>query len=89
MAKFYYNPWKKLNSFNSGKIQLEAAIQNEPNNIELIFLRYMIQMNSPLFLHYNNNMASDKKNLLLSINNIKDQDLKFRISNYLKTTEKP
>ena len=89
MAKFYFNPWKKLNSFNMGKMQLESAIQNEPNNIELIFLRYMIQMNSPSFLHYNINMASDKKNLLLSVNNIKDADLKLRISNYLKTTEKP
>jgi len=40
-------------------------------------------------LHYNLNVASDKKTLLLSINTIKDQDLKSRISNYLKTTEKP
>lgn len=89
MAKFYFNPWKKLNSFNTGKMQLESAIQIEPNNIELIFLRYMIQMNSPSFLHYNINMASDKKNLLLSVNSLKDQDLKLRISNYLKKTEKP
>ena len=89
MAKFYFNPWKKLQVFNIGKGQLETAIQNEPTNIELIFLRYMIQKNSPSFLHYNLNVASDKKTLLLSINTIKDQDLKSRISNYLKTTEKP
>jgi len=89
MAKFYFNPWKKLQAFNLGKGQLETAIQNEPNNIELIFLRYMIQKNSPSFLHYNNSIASDKKILLLSINNLKDQDLKSRISNYLKTAEKP
>lgn len=88
-AKYYFNPWKKLHVFNVGKGQMETAIQNEPNNIELIFLRYMIQKNSPSFLHYNNTIASDKKILLLSINNIKDQDLKSRISNYLKTTEKP
>lgn len=89
MAKFYFNPWKKLQTFNSGKGQLETAIQIEPNNIELIFLRYMIQKNSPSFLQYNNSIASDKKILLLSINNLKDQDLKSRISNYLKTAEKP
>jgi len=89
MAKFYFNPWKKLHTFNNGKAQLETAIQNEPNNIELIFLRYMIQKNSPSFLHYNLKLAADKKNLLLSINNLKDQDLKSRISNYFKTAEKP
>jgi hypothetical protein len=89
MAKFYFNPWKKLHTFNNGKAQLETAIQNEPNNIELIFLRYMIQKNSPSFLHYNLKLATDKKNLLLSINNLKDQDLKSRISNYFKTAEKP
>jgi hypothetical protein len=89
MAKFYFNPWKKLQTFNSGKGQLETAIQIEPKNIELIFLRYMIQKNSPSFLQYNNSIASDKKILLLSINNLKDQDLKSRISNYLKTAEKP
>ena len=89
MAKFYFNPWKKLQTFNLGKGQLETAIQIEPNNIELIFLRYMIQKNSPSFLQYNNSIASDKKILLLSINNLKDQDLKSRISNYLKTAEKP
>jgi hypothetical protein len=49
----------------------------------------MIQKNSPSFLHYNLKLATDKKNLLLSINNLKDQDLKSRISNYFKTAEKP
>lgn len=88
MAKFYFNPWKKLHAFNEGKEQLEYAIQKDPENLELIFLRLMIQLNSPSFLHYNINVASDKKILLLSLNSIKDQDLRTRISNYLKTTER-
>ena len=88
MAKFYFNPWKKLHAFNEGKEQLEYAIQKDPENVELVFLRFMIQMNSPSFLHYNINVASDKKMLLLSLSNIKDQDLKTRISNYLKAVDK-
>lgn len=89
MAKFYFNPWKKLHTFNKGKEQLEYAIQKDPENLELIYLRFMIQMNSPSFLHYNINVASDKKILLLSLNIIKDQDLKIRISNYLKSVDRP
>jgi hypothetical protein len=86
MAKHYFYPWQKLNSFNEGKNILENAIAKDENNIELIYLRFSIQSHSPQFLNYSNNISNDKIFLLKSISSIKDKDLQLRIINYLKSS---
>ncbi len=86
MAKHYFYPWQKLNSFNEGKNILENAIAKDENNIELIYLRFSIQSHSPKFLNYANNISIDKLFLLKSISAIKDKDLQLRIINYLKSS---
>jgi hypothetical protein len=82
-AKYAWLPNDKLAYFNKGKKFLESAISKAPNNIELKFMRFCIQNNTPGFLRYNNNLEKDKSQIFKSFSSIVDDDLKFRISNYM------
>jgi hypothetical protein len=71
LAKAYYattkmissqhekNPIKKWSNFSQGKEQLEELIKIYPDNIEMRFLRYCIQLKAPKFLAYNQNLQED------------------------------
>ncbi len=83
MAKHVFSPYKKLNHFKTGKEILEQALQKEPLNIELRFLRFSIQSNSPKFLEYHSSIQSDKLYLLKEVKALTDIDLKQRITNFL------
>lgn len=70
LAKHANNPTKKWQYFKKGKEMLESAISQNPENVEIRFLRYCVQSNSPFFLNYQNDLEYDKK---LIIKNINDQ----------------
>ena len=53
-SKFESNPIDKFYYFKKGRSLLEAAINEDPKSVELIFLRYSIKINLPKFLLYNN-----------------------------------
>ena len=82
-AKYAWLPNDKWEYFNKGKKFLESAISQDPNNIELKFMRFCIQNNTPSFLRYNKNLDSDKWYIFKSFSAILDNDLKLRISNYM------
>ncbi len=52
-------PHEKLSAFNEGKGLIEKAIQKNPWNAELRFIRLTIQCQSPSFLGYQSNIAAD------------------------------
>ncbi len=83
MAKYYFNPITKLNSFNEGRLYLNEAILTDSKNLELKYLRYACAMNSPSFLQYHHYLTEDRKILEKSINTLTDTDLKKRIQNLL------
>ena len=88
-AKKSYNPYKKYESFNKGKKQLELLIKKYPDNVELHFLRLTIQDHSPIFLGYNDKIEIDEifiKAKIKELNN--DFDLKSRIIEYLNERDK-
>ena len=84
-SKHSWNPYTKLEHFNAGKEQLEYAIIQEGENIELRFLRLSIQENLPSFLGYNSQIKADRSFLVDHLDQILDEDLKSKISTYLKT----
>jgi hypothetical protein len=85
MARYYFNPFTKLNTFNNGKEILESAIRSDNLSPELRYLRLTIQMNSPSFLNYNKNIKDDKAFLSASLSTMNDEQLKTIILTYLKT----
>jgi hypothetical protein len=94
MAKYCINPYNKLTYFNKGKSLLEKCVAREPKNVEIRFLRFMIQTSSPDFLAYKTSIIMDKTILLEKYFYINDSQLKKLIlssllsSNYLTATEK-
>jgi hypothetical protein len=82
-AKHEPNPLNKLACFNKGKALLDKAIQADSRNIELRYLRFCVQTNVPSFLLYSDKIGEDKSILLNGVGNLKDKDLKQRISTYI------
>lgn len=58
-ANHTFNPISKLDIFKKGKKNIEQAINKEPNNAEIRFIRLSVQKNAPSFLGYKSNIKSD------------------------------
>jgi hypothetical protein len=86
-ANYSWNPYNKLSFFNKGKDLLDEAIQKDPANIELRFLRFCVQTNAPAFLGYSGMIGQDKAVILSGYPLSKDNDLKNRIRNYLVSSK--
>lgn len=52
-------PWTKYNRFTSGTQLLEQSILRAPDAAEFKYLRFIIQLNAPLFLGYDANLKND------------------------------
>ena len=83
-ARYEWNPYTRYGHFVEGKTILEKAIKKNPNSIELIFLRHMIQSNLPSILDYDEGLEEDLKFLRSHYQKISDTDLRIRIGKYLK-----
>ena len=83
-SKYLKNPFKKIKYFEKGRKILEDAIIKEPDNIELIFLRYTVQKNTPSILMYKKDIEEDYQSIKSELDSIKDQRLKKHISQTLQ-----
>ncbi len=87
MAKFEFNPFNKWHYFSIGREQLEKAINEDKNNIELRGLRLSVQSNAPFFLNYSSHIKEDKIMILSAYKNVTDPDLKNRIHDFLNSAK--
>ena len=79
------NVFKKFSYFEKGKYMIEQAIKNEPKNVEIKFLRYINQKNTPWYLNYKKNIKEDYKFIMQNINIINDQKFRNKVIETLKT----
>ena len=66
-CNFILNPFIKYKIFKESTKQLDSIICLNPNYIEIRFLRYLVQLNSPTFLGYNTNLDNDYKLIISSV----------------------
>lgn len=66
-----------------GVSYVEYAIEKEPNNIEVRFIRLGIQENTPKILKYKGNIEEDKQFILKQFKNINSSHLKNHIMDYI------
>ncbi|NQV51810.1 MAG: hypothetical protein HQ500_01430 [Flavobacteriales bacterium] len=59
LAECSLAPWTKYKQFVQGTELLEEAIAAEPNETEFRYLRFIIQINAPSFLNYDENLKED------------------------------
>ncbi len=82
-AEYTSNPFKKLSIFNIYKNKLDQLIAIYPQEMNLRYVRLVIQEKSPSFLGYKNNIPTDKLTLQQAIRNkvIADSFAKLIIQN--------
>ncbi len=89
MCNHVGNPYTKLKYFYAGRDALEKSISAAPANVELRYLRYAVQRNTPSLLHYNGSIQADRqlieKYLAEERNKDADTDLYERIRKYMVT----
>lgn len=79
-AKCVNSPFKKYACFNQGKIWIEKAIEENPNHIEIRYIRAMLQANLPKFLNYSGNISDDIDFVLKNFNSAKiSKEVKYKI----------
>lgn len=67
-AKHNWNPTQKLAFMDSFENKITKAVNAMPNNIEIRFLRYSIQSNTPSILGYSKNVKEDRQIILAAFN---------------------
>lgn len=82
-AKHLFFPHDKLATYNKGKELLETALAKAPLSLEIRYLRFSIQYESPSFLGYKGSMQEDRKMLVEQVSSVKDPELKSQIINFL------
>lgn len=79
------NPFEKLKTFNEGKKNIDHAAKLSSENVEIIFIRYSIQKQSPDFLNYKDNIKEDEYFLSKHLNEIKSSYLKSMVQKILNS----
>lgn len=63
-AQYKVSPFSKLSAFNSGKAKLANVVKANPDNVEVRFIRYTIQLKCPAMLGYNKEIKTDRAFIL-------------------------
>lgn len=71
-SKLVKFPITKYNYFKKGKKQLDSLINSNKNNVEIRYLRFLLQCEMPKFLGYHRNIEDD---FLLIMNEIESSNL--------------
>ncbi len=80
----YQNGFKnKKTTFKEGVSLINFAIEKQPNNIEIRFVRMSVQQNVPKFLGYNFNLEEDKKFIFSRLDKVKSPELQSYIKEYI------
>ena len=74
MAREVFLPTSKYRYFSEGRDLIEKAIIEDPGNLEIRFLRLMVQSQLPAFLGYNN-MKEDKVLLFNSFTQLNKENI--------------
>jgi hypothetical protein len=82
-AKYAFSPVNKLSYFSKGTKLLEKCLLADKSNLELRFLRLSVQLKSPSFLGYNENIKEDKEFIINNIQNHSNMEWKQFATSFL------
>ena len=86
-ARYAKEVKSKKEQFKEGVTLIEYALEAEPDNVELRFIRLTIQQNSPKFLKYKKNIDEDKSFIFDQFKDIGIKDLKACIEDYILNSD--
>ena len=86
-AKHSWNPYSKIKYLNTSEKLMQQAVNADPHNIEILFIRFSIQHNVPAFLGYGKNLVGDREQMITQIGNknygTADRELTINIIKFL------
>lgn len=83
-ANHVVNPITKLSTFKKGTKNIDLAVRQHPNDIEIRFIRYSVQKNAPQFLGYGGAIKSDEAFIQSRYHQVESTILKEMIKNLLQ-----
>ncbi len=83
-SQFAEGPGKKLKLFKEGKELMTKAIEEDPESVEIHFLRMTVQENAPGILKYHDELQGDKEFILAHFPTLKDIGLKKIIRDHAR-----
>lgn len=66
-AKHAWNPYYKIKYLNDSEKTFKGAVNADPHNIEIRFMRFSIEHNVPKFLGINKNLIADREEMIKQI----------------------
>lgn len=66
-AKHSWNPYNKIKYLNNSEKLMQRAVQQDPHNIEILFMRFSIQHNVPGFLGYGKDLVADREEMITQL----------------------
>lgn len=85
-SKFIVNPFKIGAVFRTGKNDLEDLISEHFDDVEMHFLRYTIQLNTPKFIGYHRNIDADRTILRDYLKSNPDSELSKHMMVFIQNT---
>ncbi|CAM3991803.1 hypothetical protein MUGA111182_20620 [Mucilaginibacter galii] len=86
-AKHAWNPYYKVKYLNDAEKILQTAVNHEPDNIEIRFMRFSIEHNVPGFLGYTKHLVADREEMLKQLERkyyaTADQDVVITVIKFL------
>ena len=83
-ANHVINPISKLSTFKKGTKNIDLAIKQQPNDVEIRFIRHSVQKNAPQFLGYSGALKADESFLKSNYHQVESTTLKEMIKNLLQ-----
>ncbi len=85
-ASFSEKRGDKISYFREGKKLIQAAIESNPDNIELRMIRLSVQSSAPKITRYYKNIDEDKSFLKENIDKVSSPKLKEFIKGFMSTS---
>lgn len=91
-AKHAWNPYSKIKYLKNCEKTFQKAIEADPHNIEIRFMRFSIEDSVPGFLGFNKNLANDSEEIIAQLDKknygTADKVLTIEIIKYLATSRR-
>lgn len=70
-AKHSWNPYNKIKFVSLSQKTMKKAVEQDPNNLEIRFMRFTIQHYTPSFLGFSKDLEEDRKAIVRQFKNRK------------------
>jgi len=83
LAKVVWNPFTKINYLKTSRDNLQQAVNQAPENIEIRFLRLSTQYYLPSIMGFSSNLPEDKAAIMKNIESLDQEELDGQLLKFI------